>query len=145
MSDQVLKFGRLEPRLYIDIIGPLVPGVAKVGFTLVLEVIESEFEHVVINAAGRAYLFRQFTVHVTICISIRHRTPDQDDFIVGQEVGVAQRQKVIPAVAIEADHGNAVVRCRVCEFPAKQAVYEKWPVTDGGDQQVFEGGGPVGS
>jgi hypothetical protein len=141
MSNQMLMRSRLESRLNIDIIGPLVSGVPEVGFTLIFEVIKRKFEHVVINAAGNSYLIGQITGHMPESISVGHGAANQDDFIVGQEICVAKRQETIPVAAVKADHCDAVVRRRMGEFPPEQLVYVKRPVIYGGDQQLFERAG----
>ena len=56
--------------------------VPKIGFTLILEVIKSELEHMVINAAGCAYLFRQITGHLPERVAVGHGATDQNDLIV---------------------------------------------------------------
>ena len=141
MSNQMLMTCRLETRLYIDFIGPLVPGVAKIGLALILEMIKCELENVIINATGCTYLLRQMSGHLPERISVGHGAADQDDFFVGQEICVAKRQEAIPVSAVETDHGFAVVRRRVGEFSPEQIIYEKRPVTNRSDQQFFERAG----
>ena len=91
MSNQVLMLCRLESRLYIDIIGPLVSGVPKIGLTLILEVIKSELEYMVINATRCSYFFRQINGHMPKCVAVGHGAADQNDFIVGQKICIAER------------------------------------------------------